>query len=300
MKKKVLVVDDNYLNIRLLGDILSDENFEVFSADNGLDVLKITREKSPDVILLDIMMPGLDGFEVCKLLKEQYELKDIPVIMVTAKTEGTDLKKAFENGAFDYIKKPIDEVEVIARVRSALRYKEQQDQLVERASRDGLTGLYTHAVLIELFEKEIAKQERNLSTISFVMLDIDFFKHVNDSYGHVCGDEILRELSYILMSSVRKGDIVGRYGGEEFGLAVLNLEKEDIFKICERIRRKIEEHSFTFEDKLIKVTVSMGVVFKDIQDKITVENMIKKADEALYIAKNSGRNRVEIISSASC
>lgn len=236
MSAKILIVDDNQKNIRLLKDILEDENFIVFTADNGLPVLEMTQSIKPDAVLLDIMMPNMDGFEVCKLLKNNYEVKDIPVIMVTAKTEANDLKKALELGAFDYIKKPIDEIEVIARVQSALRFKQQQDKLRELASIDGLTGIFNHALLIELFEKELKKQERNSSNISFVMLDIDYFKKVNDTYGHTTGDFILKELSNILSSSTRSGDIVGRYGGEEFSIVLPETNKENAYQLCEKIR----------------------------------------------------------------
>lgn len=218
--KKVLVVDDHKLNVKLLTDILEDEDFIVYSTDNGLSVLEMTLKFLPDVILLDIMMPGLDGFEVCKLLKENDEVNDIPIIMVTAKAEGIDVKKALEYGAFDYIKKPIDEIEVIARIQSALRFKQSQDLLKELAMKDRLTGLYNHALLVELFEKELAKQQRNDGDIAFVMIDVDHFKRINDTYGHTSGNIVLKELASILKNSVRKGDIVSRYGGEEFGLVL--------------------------------------------------------------------------------
>ncbi|MCO5385720.1 MAG: response regulator [Desulfosporosinus sp.] len=216
--KKVLVVDDHKLNVKLLTDILEDEDFIVYSTDNGLSVLEMTLKFLPDVILLDIMMPGLDGFEVCKLLKENDEVNDIPIIMVTAKAEGIDVKKALEYGAFDYIKKPIDEIEVIARIQSALRFKQSQDLLKELAMKDRLTGLYNHALLVELFEKELAKQQRNDGDIAFVMIDVDHFKRINDTYGHTSGNIVLKELASILKNSVRKGDIVSRYGEKNLAL----------------------------------------------------------------------------------
>jgi two-component system cell cycle response regulator len=201
MNEKILVIDDTKLNISILTDILENESFTVFSADNGLPVLEMAHRLQPDVILLDIIMPVIDGFEVCKLLKSDHELKDIPVIMVTARTEGNDIKNALEIGAFDYIKKPFDEIEVIARIHSALRLKKLQDKLKDLAMKGALTGLYNYALLLELFEKEIAKQERISRDISFVMLDIDYFKKINDTYGHTPGNIILKELSNILIST---------------------------------------------------------------------------------------------------
>ena len=292
MNEKILIVDDTLLNVRILTDILEAENYKVFSVDNGFPVLDMARSIRPDVILLDIMMPGMDGFEVCSILKSNHDVKDIPVIMVTARTQGNDLKKALEMGAFDYIKKPIDEVEVIARIQSALRLKDVQDKLKELAMKDSLTGLYNHAVLIELLEKELSKQKRNKGHISFIMLDIDYFKRINDTYGHMSGDMILKELSNILMSSLRKGDIVGRYGGEEFGIVLVGTNKHDAFHLCERIRKKIEDYNFFFDDRVIKITVSMGIFSNDYNSSITGNEIIQKADEQLYKVKTGGRNQV--------
>jgi diguanylate cyclase (GGDEF)-like protein len=294
VNEKILVVDDNYLNVRLLTDILEDENFIVFSTDNGLSVPEMARSIQPNIILLDIMMPGLDGFEVCKLLKNDCDLKDIPVIMVTAKTEGNDIKHALELGAFDYIKKPIDEIEVVARIQSALRLKEHQDRLKEIAMNDSLTDLYNHVLLIELFEKELGKQQRINGNISFIMIDIDYFKEINDTHGHMAGDIILKEISNILINSVRKGDIVGRYGGEEFSIVLLGADKQATFHLCERIRKKVEGFSFNIGSETIKITVSIGAFFKDSKDSITAREIIQRADKELYKAKYNGRNRVEI------
>lgn len=293
MITKILVVDDNLNNIRLLTDILEDENFTVYTADNGAAVLAMVHKLKPDVILLDIMMPGLDGFEVCKLLKNDFDIKDIPVIMLTAKTEGIDIKKSLEMGAFDYIKKPIDEIEVIARVQSAIRFKQTQDKLKEMAMKDGLTGLYNHALLIELFEKEIDKQQRNNGSISFAMIDIDNFKKINDTYGHISGDTVLKELSNILMSSVRGGDIVGRYGGEEFSIVFPGIDEQNAFQLCERIRKEVEDFNFEIGIETVKITISIGINFNELKGIINKREIIQKADEALYRAKHNGRNRVE-------
>lgn len=292
--KKILVVDDNRLNIRLLTEILQDENYDVSSVNNSLEVMEAAHKFKPDIILLDIMMPGIDGFAVCKLLKNDFDLKDIPVIMVTAKTDGTDVKMALELGAFDYIKKPVDEDEVVARVQSALRLKEYQDKLKEMAMKDGLTGLYNHSLLIELFRKEFSKQQRNHNPLSFVMIDIDHFKKINDTHGHMAGDIVLKELSVILTNSVRLSDIVGRYGGEEFGIVLPEIGHRDSYLLCERIRYNVENTKFTSQNNPIDITVSIGICHKEPVDIISCSEMIKNADDALYTAKNKGRNRIEI------
>ncbi len=292
--KKVLIIDDNLNNIRLLTTILEDEGYSVIGIHSSTEAITVVRLQKPDLILLDIMMPGVDGFEICRLLKSEYELMDIPVIMVTAKIEGIDIKRALELGAYDYIKKPIDNIEVAARVKSALNFREQQKRLEEMAMRDSLTGLYNHVLLMELFEKEISKHERDSFCISYAMLDIDFFKKINDSYGHQTGDEILKQLSKLLNESIRKGDILGRYGGEEFGLVLIRTNEDNAYEICEKLRTLVESYKFTTHKGDLNITVSMGICTKGEESSLSRPEMIKLADEALYLAKKSGRNRVEL------
>lgn len=296
MSTRILVVDDSRLNIMLLTEILESEGYEVYSTDNGLSVLEMSHSVKPDIILLDIVMPGMDGFEVCHDLKNDFELKDIPIIMVTARTNGSDVKKALDLGAFDYIKKPVDEWEVIARVQSALRLKEYQDRLKNLAVKDSLTGIFNHGLLIELLEKEISKQERKGYNLCFVMIDIDYFKRVNDTYGHTSGDIVLKELAGILSSSIRKSDTIGRYGGEEFAFILPDISQTDACRLCERLRANIENHCFYVDNKCVHITISVGICFKKATDYINHIDMVKAADDALYTSKSKGRNCVEISS----
>lgn len=292
MNNTVLIIDDNVNNVRLLQDILEDEDYEVFTLTSGIPVLETVRKVKPELILLDIMMPEVDGFEVCQALKADLEVQDIPVIMVTAKVEGKDLKYALEIGAVDYIKKPIDEDEVVARVRSALRQKHNKEDLREKASRDSLTGLYNHALLLELLDKEIGKQERNNESLSFVMIDIDYFKKINDTYGHSIGDDVIRELASILKEEIRSTDIPGRYGGEEFGIVLTGINREDTYLLSEHIRETIEKYEFASHATRIKTTISLGFYCKSADDNISCKDIVKCADVALYKAKQNGRNRV--------
>lgn len=240
-----------------------------------------------------IMMPGIDGFEVCRLLKESSETKNIPIIMVTAKTEGEDLKKAFHLGAFDYIKKPIDELEVLARLNSALMFSQQQKKLESMAMKDGLTDLYNHKLSIELFEKEFIKARRHHKSIAFLMLDIDYFKNINDSYGHRVGDEILREVGDIIKKNSRVSDIIGRYGGEEFCITLVDISIEEAELVCERIRQAIDSNTFTIKEHSIHITLSIGNCFKYPENPCGYEEVIIQADKALYQAKRLGKNRSE-------
>ncbi|MFP4662390.1 MAG: diguanylate cyclase [Halanaerobiales bacterium] len=295
MNNKIMVVDDNKLNIRLLEEILKDENYDVYTLDDGSDVLEIARSIKPAAILLDIMMPGIDGFEVCRLLKEDYDTREIPVIMVNAKTEAEGLLEAFDLGAFDYIKKPINEVEVLARLNSALRYRKQQEELKDMAMKDGLTELYNHTLLLELLEKEYEKAGREGNPIAFLMIDIDHFKKINDTYGHLAGDKILKEVADILLEYSRQSDIVGRYGGEEFGIILPDISLKGTEKVSERIRSSVEENEFIVDGQSIKLSVSIGICYNDLTNITGCHDMIKEADSALYRAKEKGRNRVEII-----
>lgn len=291
---KVLIVDDNRINLRLLQEILEDEGFVTQCINESAKAIEAAIIFKPDIILLDIMMPVFDGFEVCKLIKQNSELYNIPVIMITAKTESTDLKKALELGAFDYIKKPVDEIEVVARIYSAYNYKTINDKLREMAIRDGLTGLYNHTFLLELFQVELDKAKRIDSNIAFIMIDIDYFKSINDTYGHMMGDVVIREISALLTDTVRTGDIIGRYGGEEFSIVLTEVTSEQVLDICDRIRKNVEQHIFEVNGNSIKVTVSIGVCIKKSQSTASKNDIIKIADKALYEAKKSGRNKCEM------
>lgn len=293
VSKRVLVADDSKFNIAMITDILHGEGYEVFSVTSGFDVLDSVYRFRPDIILLDVIMPGMDGFAVCQALKGDYQCKNIPVIMITARTEAKYLKTALEIGAFDYIKKPVDDIEVIARIQSALRYKEYQDKLEEMAMKDGLTGLYNHALLIDLLGKEHSKQSRRGGNLSFVMLDIDYFKKVNDTYGHLQGNEVLKGLSKIIMSSIRESDIAGRYGGEEFGIILPEIPKETAIAVCERIRRRVALYPFQVGSEMINITVSIGLCFKPAESDISYNEMVRLADDAAYEAKHSGRNNIK-------
>ncbi len=293
MKEKILVVDDNRLNVMLLEQILEDEEYEVHTLESGKLVLETSIDIKPDAILLDIMMPDMDGFEVCKLIKENPDTKHIPIIMVTAKSEGEDLKKAFSIGAFDYIKKPIDEMEVVVRLNSALNFSRQQRELEQMAMRDGLTGLYNHRLILELFDKECEKVKRVQKGIAFVMIDIDHFKNVNDTYGHQAGDEVLRGLSNILVDQSRETDLVGRYGGEEFCMVLSDVCEEETEQICERLRNKVEQAYFITQQGKVEITISVGSCFNNSTNQCNCDLMVVNADKALYRAKNLGRNRVE-------
>lgn len=291
----VLIVDDVAKNLQLLGNILKKENYRIAAANNGKQAVAIASDINPDLILLDVMMPEMDGFEACGKLKNIPETKDIPIIFLTAKVETEDMIKGFKAGAVDYVTKPFNSYELLARVKTHLELKisrdllEKKNKLLEILSiTDGLTGLYNHRYIVDALSQRITETRRYGKPLSIVMLDIDYFKKINDKYGHVFGDEVLIKISSVIEETVRKVDIAGRYGGEEFLIVIPDTDSSGAYKTAERIRESIEKIKWDKDGQ--KVTISGGVCeFKD-EDS---EKLIAKADKLLYRAKESGRNRIE-------
>ena len=289
-------MDDVAKNLQVLGTILSKQEYKVAAANNGEQAIKIAKKTLPDLILLDIMMPGIDGFEVCARLKKDPMTKDIPVIFLTAKIEPEDIVKGFETGAVDYVTKPFNSTELLARAKTHLELKINRDllkikneQLRELAITDSMTGLYNHRYIIDSLSERIAEAKRYKQSLSVAMLDIDYFKKVNDKYGHPFGDFVLVRISTIIEESIRETDIAGRYGGEEYLIIFTNTDKKSALNTLERIRKSIEEEKWVKED--LVVTVSGGL--SELKDE-DYSKLIKKADKLLYKAKENGRNRNEI------
>ena len=292
----VLIVDDVAKNLQLLGNILKKENYRIAAANNGKQAVAIAGDTSPDLILLDIMMPEMDGFEACRKLKNIPETKDIPIIFLTAKVETADIIKGFKAGAVDYVIKPFNSYELLARVKAHLELKISKDLLEEKnklleilSITDGLTGLYNHRYIVDALSSRITEATRYRKPLSIGMFDIDYFKKINDKYGHVFGDEVLIKISSVIEETIRKVDIAGRYGGEEFLIVIPDTDSSGAYKTAERIRESIEK--IKWDKDGLKVTISGGVCeFKDEDSG----KLITKADKLLYKAKESGRNRIEV------
>lgn len=306
-KSKILIVDDIPVNIQLQETYLSSLGFHTIVAHNGIEALKKVSEEHPDLILLDVMMPKMNGFETCKHLKRQKETRHIPIIMVTALNELEDKIKGLEAGADDFITKPFNKLELLARVKSLLRIKylhdelqekviqleEAQQRLKELAITDGMTGLYNYRHFKDRLGLEFQRAERSHAAMSLVMMDIDYFKHYNDTNGHLAGDEVLRMISYLIRQNVRQIDLPIRYGGEEFALLLVDTEKKDAIHVAEKIKGIVERSSFKNESAQPngKITLSMGVAaYPD--DVKTPDELISIADQRLYRAKALGRNLV--------
>ncbi|MBF0100122.1 MAG: diguanylate cyclase [Desulfobacterales bacterium] len=308
----ILIVDDYPINLRVLLDSLKGSGCKPLVARNGESALKQADFAKPDIILLDVMMPGIDGFETCRQLKQQESTKQIPVIFMTALSETIDKIKGFEVGGIDYITKPFDATELIARIRVHLELKrareeleymnqqlyktnqkllEYQEQLEILARIDPLTQLSNRRDILERIEKEKKRSERNLVPFSVVITDIDNFKTINDTYGHDCGDHVLVTISNIFRSIVRKQDHVARWGGEEFLLVLVETDGNHAQLFSERLREAITSHEIMYHDHHFCVTMTFGIC--ECQDISThMDTCLKHADRALYAGKKNGKNCV--------
>ncbi len=269
----------------------------VVEASNGLTGLKILAQQKIDLVLCDVVMPEIDGFKFLQLMKAKPEFRDIPVILLTGE-ESTDKKvKGLEQGASDYITKPFESSELIARVKVQLKMKALQDELKEKnvqlerlAATDALTKIHNRRYFMELLEVEFAKCERFHHDMGLVLLDIDFFKKVNDTYGHPEGDRVLVDVAQTLQASTRKVDLLARFGGEEFIVLLPSTDLKGSKFVAEKLREEIAKQ-ISVGGK--PVTISVGLAHTPTTPGVTTSDaLIQRADEALYRAKAAGRNRV--------
>lgn len=293
---RILIIDDDLDFQKMIKLLLGLNNYEVETADDGYKGLEKIKNGNFDLILLDVMMPGITGFDVCRAIR--IKDSEIPIILLTAKGEKEDFLEGINSGANDYITKPFEIEVLMAKIRSLLRVKELQDELKRTnkilenlAITDGLTGVFNHRHFYNKLNEEFERAKRYNSHLSLIMLDLDFFKKVNDKYGHVVGDSVLVEMTQIVMSNIRKNDIFARYGGEEFVLLLPHTNKIGAMQEAERIRKSIESHHFANIEKRGEITLSMGVVTYPDKFINNPEDMVKFADAALYEAKRKGRNR---------
>jgi diguanylate cyclase (GGDEF)-like protein len=297
--QRILVVDDHPDNVDILDARLSSRGYVVETATNGQEALDKVQANPPHLILCDVMMPLMDGYEVSRRIKADTALPYVPIILVTARDSTQDKVEGLDAGADDYITKPINFPELEARMRSMLRIKKLQDELDEANKRlkklsitDGLTGLFNHRHIQQLLRDEWQRTQRTDEPLAVVMLDLDKFKQVNDTYGHPTGDVILYETARILEDTAREIDMVGRYGGEEFVGILPNTDEDAAAQFAERVRKRVESHVFRDEDTEVRMTMSCGLAAYPDEAVDAPEELLKRADEALYAAKEGGRNRV--------
>lgn len=291
----ILIVDDVPSNVQILAETLRSQ-YRIKVASNGTDALKIAQREQPDLILLDVMMPDMNGFEVCRRLKENTTTHKIAVIFVTANTAESDEELGLNLGAADYITKPFVIPIVKARIRNHLRLKQQADLLESLSLLDPLTCISNRRRFDETLLSEWKRAQRDESPLSLIMIDIDHFKQYNDHYGHGAGDLCLQRVAAELVKSlVRPSDLVARYGGEEFVVVLPDTNQSAAQEVAERLRERIEKLALphAYSETASVVTISLGVASQiKIPEYFLPKVLNDAADNALYLAKESGRNRV--------
>lgn len=302
-RSRILVVDDSKFERMLLMHMLAEDNFEILTAADGDEAMTLAEKLVPDLIILDVVLPGMDGYEVCGLLKSMPALENVPVLMVTA-LEGTEARlKGLEYGADDYLKKPVSDKELQLRVRSLLRRKGMHDRLLEKywtarqqAALDSLTGLVNYGSFQKQLGEEMERARRFREPVGLLMIDVDSFKICNDLNGHQAGDLVLQTIARLIRESVRTSDLVARYGGEEFAVVLPRTDLKGTMVAAEKIRRAVSDHPFPHGEKQPggRITVSIGAMCAP-PTGMEPQLMVAAADEALYAAKAAGKNRVKIL-----
>jgi diguanylate cyclase (GGDEF)-like protein len=302
---RILIVDDSKFERMLLMHMLGDNNdFEILTAADGEEALTLAEKLIPDLIILDVVLPGLDGYEVCGHLKSMASLENVPVLMVTS-LEGTEARlKGLEYGADDFLKKPVSDKELQLRVRSLLKRKNMHDRLLEKywtarqqATLDSLTGLANHGFFQKHLAAEMERARRFREPLGLLMIDVDSFKQYNDMNGHPAGDEVLKTIAVLIQKTVRTSDLAARYGGEEFAVVLPRTDRKGTLVTAGKILRAVSDHSFRHGEKQPegRVTVSIGASAAP-PEGIDPQRLVAAADDALYVAKGAGKNCVRISS----
>ena len=297
----ILVVDDEEIIRKLLQDYLTHIGYRVDTVVTGEEAVESARHKHYDLVITDLFLPGMSGLDVVRNVKTISPQSCI--IVVTGHGSLETAIESIRDGAYDYITKPLNMAGLEISVERALEYNKLLSDAREKAhykklaTEDGLTKLYNYMHLMDLMNQELDKANRYHFPVSLLMIDIDFFKHYNDSAGHLAGNKVLIKLAEIFRNFIRKTDLAARYGGEEFAILLPHTEKKFAEKLCDRLRLLVEQTSFNEEEKLPggKLTISCGIAECPL-DALTPEDLIEKADQALYQAKGSGKNLVKVYS----
>jgi len=293
--KKICLVDDNMTSLTIARDMLK-VLYKVYPATSAAKFFEIIENIIPDLILMDVDMPQMNGYEAVKILKEDERFEDIPVIFITAKTDELSELKGFELGAVDYITKPFHPAIIKARIATHLTIVEQRHIIEQISLTDTLTKIPNRRFFDSQIIKEWKRAIRDKVPIGVLMIDVDNFKHFNDTYGHQQGDVALQTLAHVISTSMRRGaDFAARWGGEEFAVLLPNITADGILRVAENIRMNVEKAAVPHIDDTshsLYVTVSIGGTFIKPADISSIDETVNKADSALYTAKETGRNRV--------
>jgi diguanylate cyclase (GGDEF)-like protein len=298
---RVLVAEDDPVSRRALEAFLRRWGYDVMVAQNGLEAWNLLQEESaPKLAVLDWMMPGMDGVHVCRLVRGRIE-PYVYILLLTAKDRKEDVVEGIEAGADDYLTKPFDSHELKARLRTGQRIIELQEELIRareelrvQATRDALTGLWNHAAILDILRRELDRSCREVAPMGVMMADIDHFKRINDTCGHLAGDQVLRRVAESMQVTVRAYDSIGRYGGEEFLVVAPGSDAASTLQLAERLRAAVREATATSGVEAGPVTLSVGFTSTGELDERDWDVLLRAADGALYQAKSAGRDRVEM------
>lgn len=294
-KQTILIVDDSQDNVRILAKLFKDEYF-VKIALTGQDAIRIAEASpQPDIILLDVMMPEMDGYQLCKYFKQSALTEGIPIVFITAMDQSEDEEQGLRLGAIDYIVKPIKPAIVKARIRNHLELKQLRDILRSQSMLDGLTGLSNRRRFDEALQAEWQRAMRHDRGLSLIMIDIDYFKNYNDTYGHLPGDDCLKAVASAMRSVIKRApDVLARWGGEEFSCLLPETSLDMAMSIAEQLRAAVESLRLAHKASLTApvVTISLGVAHCQPRANDSVSTLIAIADQNLYAAKSGGKNRV--------
>jgi two-component system, cell cycle response regulator len=293
-KKKILIAEDDPVSLHLLKNLLVKWDYDVTAATDGTEALRILESgDTPRLAILDWMMPGLDGGQVCKQIRVRSDKPYIYILLLTSRREKTDLLQGLAFGADDYLTKPFDAQELRARLHVGERILNLEDELRFRATHDMLTGIPSRGVALDAMSREHARQLREKGSFGVILADLDHFKNINDTYGHMCGDAVLKEAARRIIDCSRTYDTVGRYGGEEFLAVVVSADESITLALAERMRLAIESRPFATDSGELNITASFGIAASTDASPCDVNVLLQLADEALYRAKRHGRNRSE-------
>ena len=292
---KILIADDDPTSVLFLEDMLTEWGYEVVVAADGPAAARILADpEGPLLAILDWMMPGMDGIDVCRSIRDTVRERYVYMIMLTSRTETEYIVAAMNAGADDYIGKPFHPEEMQVRVRAGRRIAELEEELRYRATRDALTNIYNRGAIIDVLQKEVARQGREQHAVSVIFCDLDHFKQVNDTFGHLAGDEVLREVTRRMAAVMRPYDAFGRYGGEEMLCVLPNCELAGALEVAERMRAAVAATAVETEAGAVQITVSIGVATMSRDEAGSLGQLLQRADSALYRAKENGRNCVTI------
>ncbi len=293
-KSSILIVDDNFDNIRVLGTVLRKNDYRVMIAQSSKQALHSLEVAEIDLILLDVMMPGMDGFETCQQIKSHPDWQRIPLIFLTAKVEESEIVQGFKLGAVDYITKPFNVAILLERVKTHIQLHHYQKILQEQAYIDALTQIPNRLRFEKVIYNEWNRALRARSPLAVLMIDIDHFKTLNDTYGHLIGDQVLKQVACTLARLVKRaGDFVARYGGEEFVVILPNSKLREAMVLAESMRVAVEKLAISNENSVLgNVTISLGAASFIPAATLSPMQLVDAADQQLFLAKKSGRNQV--------